>query len=73
MGNKTFRDLKESIQFKDASVYIDGRKILSKINYKFEKNKINAGQVWVRNNMVDIITGLSELDEGVLEIDGMNY
>ncbi len=72
-GNKIFRDLKECIQFKDASVYIDGRKILSKINYKFEKNKINAivGKSGSgKTTLVDIITGLTELDEGVLKIDG---
>ena len=71
-GNKTFRNLNESIQFIDASVYIDGRKILSKINYKFEKNKINAvvGKSGSgKTTLVDIITGLTELDEGVLKID----
>ncbi len=72
-GNKTFKDLKESIQFKNASVVIDGRKILSKINFKFEKNKINAvvGKSGSgKTTLVDIITGLTELDEGVLKIDG---
>ena len=72
-GEKKFKDIKNNIKFDNASVYIDGRKILSKINYKFEKNKINAvvgSSGSGKTTLVDIITGLTELDEGVLKIDG---
>ena len=74
-GKKKFKDIKENIEFKNASVSIDGRKILSKINFKFEKNKINAviGKSGSgKTTLVDIITGLTELDEGMLNIDGIN-
>ena len=74
-GEKKFKDIKENIEFKNASVSIDGRKILSKINFKFEKNKINAviGKSGSgKTTLVDIITGLTELDEGMLNIDGIN-
>ncbi len=74
-GNKKFKDIKECIEFDNASVSIDGRKILSKINFKFEKNKINAviGKSGSgKTTLVDIITGLTELDEGKLNIDGEN-
>ena len=73
-GRKKFKDIKENIKFDNASVSIDGNKILSKINFKFEKNKVNAviGKSGSgKTTLVDVITGLTELDEGKLSIDGV--
>ena len=73
-GRKKFKDIKENIKFDNASVSIDGNKILSKINFKFEKNKVNAviGKSGSgKTTLVDVITGLTDLDEGKLSIDGV--
>ena len=48
------------------------KKIFSKLNFKFEKNKINViiGKSGSgKTTLVDLITGLTELDQGDLKID----
>tara|TARA_S200000501_G_scaffold294425_1_gene280170 strand:- start:216 stop:1922 length:1707 start_codon:yes stop_codon:yes gene_type:complete len=74
-GDKKFKNLTDSIELKNASLKIDGKNILSKINFKFKKNKINAviGKSGSgKTSLVDIITGLTELDEGQLKIDDVD-
>ena len=71
-GNKRFIGIKNFIEFKDATFSIDKRKIFSKLNFKFEKNKINViiGKSGSgKTTLVDLITGLTELDQGDLKID----
>tara|TARA_S200000501_G_scaffold372663_1_gene418201 strand:- start:108 stop:1814 length:1707 start_codon:yes stop_codon:yes gene_type:complete len=71
-GNKRFNDIKNFIEFKDATFSIGKREIFSKLNYKFEKNKINViiGKSGSgKTTLVDLITGLTELDQGHLKID----
>ena len=71
-GKKKFNGVKNYIEFKDASFSIDKRKILSKLSFKFEKNKINViiGKSGSgKTTLVDIVTGLTELEKGHLKID----
>jgi ABC-type bacteriocin/lantibiotic exporters, contain an N-terminal double-glycine peptidase domain len=71
-GKKKFNGIKNYIEFKDASFSIDKRKILSKLNFKFEKNKINViiGKSGSgKTTLVDLVTGLTELEKGHLKID----
>lgn len=73
-GIKKFVNLNQNIELKNASVYIDGRKILSKINFRFYKNEITAvvGKSGSgKTTLIDLMTGLVELDEGELNVDGI--
>jgi ABC-type bacteriocin/lantibiotic exporter with double-glycine peptidase domain len=74
-GDKKFKNLTDCIELKNATLKIEGKKILSRINFKFKKNKINAviGKSGSgKTSLVDIITGLTELDEGQLKIDDVD-
>ena len=74
-GDKKFKNLTDCIELKNATLKIEGKKILSRINFKFKKNKINAviGKSGSgKTSLVDIITGLTELDEGQLKIDNVD-
>ena len=74
-GNKKFKGIENFIELKDASFSINKRKIFSKLNFKFEKNKINViiGKSGSgKTTLVDLITGLTELDQGNLKIDGQD-
>ena len=71
-GKKKFKGIKNYIKFENASFSIDNRKILSKLNFKFEKNKINViiGKSGSgKTTLVDLVTGLTELNNGHLKID----
>lgn len=72
-GKKRFSDLQNNIELKDASFNIGDRKIISKFNAKFEKNKITAitGKSGSgKTTLIDIITGLTDLDKGTILVDG---
>ena len=74
-GKKRFDGVENCIEFKDASFSIDNRKILSKLNFKFEKNKINViiGKSGSgKTTLVDLVTGLTELEKGQIKIDEFN-
>ena len=74
-GRKKFKSLKNSIELQNASFNIGKRKIISKYNIKFEKNRITAitGKSGSgKTTLVDIITGLTDLSQGMLLIDGQN-
>ena len=72
-GKKRFSDLKYNIELKNASFNIGDRKIISKLNITFEKNKITAikGKSGSgKTTLIDTITGLTDLDKGSILIDG---
>ena len=72
-GKKRFTGIKEYIEFENASFSVDGRKILSNLNCKFERNKINViiGKSGSgKTTLVDLITGLTNLEKGQIKIDG---
>ena len=74
-GDKSFKDIENFIELKNASFSINKRKIISKLNFKFEKNKINViiGKSGSgKTTLVDLITGLTELDKGYIKIDDKN-
>ena len=73
-GTKKFVNLNQNIELRNASVYIDDRKILSKINFIFYKNEITAviGKSGSgKTTLIDLMTGLIELDQGELNVDGI--
>ena len=62
-GKKKFNGIKNFIEFKDASFSINKRKIFYKLNFKFEKNKINViiGKSGSgKTTLVDLVTGLNQ-------------
>ncbi|MFL2642084.1 MAG: ATP-binding cassette domain-containing protein [Dehalococcoidia bacterium] len=72
-GKKRFSELKNNIELKNASFVIGKRKIISKLNLKFEKNTITAitGKSGSgKTTLIDAITGLTNLNEGLILIDG---
>ena len=74
-GRKKFKSLKNSIELQNASFNIGKRRIISKYNIKFEKNRITAitGKSGSgKTTLIDIVTGLTDLNQGMLLIDGQN-
>lgn len=74
-GEKKFSDIENHIELKKASFYIDDRKILSNVNFKFKKNQINliTGKSGSgKTTLIDIIIGLNELEKGELKLDDIN-
>ena len=71
-GKKRFIGIKEYIEFENASFSVDGRKILSNLNCKFERNKINViiGKSGSgKTTLVNIILGIVNYHKGEIIIN----